>query len=511
METIKPSAQNAATPGETRAKGALASRSMETTLAGTVTIAAGADRYLTERQAEILERRGINLELAAKMRWRSSGRSGFGEMIEIPYFRKGREVNCKTRSIEGEKRFYQVEGGEKCFYNVDAIDDLGEETLVITEGEMDCMIALQCGYVAVSVPDGAPKDAVGDRQSVKYDYLADIPAKVKKIILAVDGDGPGVNLMHDLSIRLGKHRCMWVKYPAGCKDLNDAYLKGGEKAVSEALKDAKYLQISGIYRMSELPPLPEAVVYDVGIDALYDHYRLRCGDFSVVTGIPSHGKSTFMNHIAFNMAKIHGWGIAFASFEQQPQTEHLKALRVLHGGSHKEADAWIDRCFTFIVQQDEDNEPKDLAWLLDRMAAAVVRHNAKMIIIDPWNDLEHGYARREMTMTEYVGRAIKEFKRFSRQFMVHVCVIAHPAKLQKNKDGAYPIPTAYDISDSAHWYNRPEQVVVIHRQPSGNTLVRIAKSRYHYALGNPGDVELKFDKETFRFDAPATTRSWVAE
>jgi len=510
METEKHSALNAHTPGETSMSLVSPSRSRTDTLAGTVTIAGGADRPLTQKQIDILEGRGINVELAVRMGWRSAGRSGYGETIEIPYYRGGREVNCKTRSIEGEKRFHQVEGGEKCLYNVDAIRDVGDEPLIITEGEMDSMIALQCGYVAVSVPDGAPKDAIGDKQTVKYDYLRDVPPGLKKIILATDGDNAGANLLHDLGIRLGKHRCQWVKYPPGCKDLNDVFKAWGSTGVREIIAVAQYLHIDGLHRLSELPPRPEMAACDIGIAAMKDHLKLRPGDFSVMTGIPSHGKSTFANQLAFNMAKNHGWHICFASFEQEPQTEHRKALRTLYHGrpaylqgneDMTAADRWIDEHFSFIVPDEDSNEWFDIAWLKDRMAAAVTRHNAKMIVIDPWNELDHVFNSHEMTLTQYVGSSIKELKRFARRFIVHVMVIAHPAKLQKDKkDGTYPIPSAYDISDSAHWYNKTDQIIVVHRTKANNTLIRVAKSRYHYALGKPGDVELRFDDYTYRYE-----------
>jgi RecA-family ATPase len=68
-----------------------------------------------------------------------------------------------------------------------------------------------------------------------------------------------------------------------------------------------------------------------------------------------------------------------------------------------------------------------LDWMLDRMEVAVVRHGVQVIVIDPWNEMDHTRARDE-TMTEYVGRAIKALKRFARKFQVHLIVIAHPTK-----------------------------------------------------------------------------------
>lgn len=505
MQTKKLSAQDAATLDATKQSLVSVSESRRKKQNTCVTIADFEAVYLNQRQQGILEKRGMNLEFIAKMGWRGTRRGGIGSAIEIPYFRNGKEVNCKTRSIEGDKLFFQVEGGEKCFYNVDAIKDVSDSPLIITEGEMDCIIALQCGHIAISVPDGAPKEAIGDKDTVKYDYLSDIPSSINKIILATDGDNPGANLLNDLALRLGKHRCMWVKYPKGCKDLNDTFMAWGERGVKETLSRAQYMQIDGLYRMNDLPPLPQQEALHIGIDALKDNLKIRRGDLSVVTGVPSMGKTVFTNQLAFNMAKNHGWDVCFASFEQPPQTEHRRSLRTIYSNrpayllSSEElakADEWINEKFSFIVPSDDAEA--DMTWLTDRMAAAVVRHNAKLIIIDPWNELDHMYNQQQVSLTQYVGQAIKQLKRFAKKFMVHVMVVAHPAKMRRDKDGKYPIPTAYDISDSSHWYNKPEQIVVVHREEH-ETLIRVAKSRYHNSLGKPGDVKVKYDDYTLTY------------
>lgn len=499
-------AQNAHTQGEIKQSHASASQSGITKqFSNAITVDTPVARPLSQKHQDALEARGVNLEVAARMNWRE----GQNDTIEIPYYKNGIEVNCKTRTIIGEKRFFQRQGGEKCLYNVDSIRELGEADLIVTEGEMDAIIALQCGFIAVSVPDGAPSQAIGDKETVKYDYLSDIPPSIKRIILAVDTDAAGINLMNDLALRLGKHRCMWVKYPVGCKDLNDAFIKYGEAGVRKSIANARYVKVSGLFKLSDLPPLPEFTAYDVGISGLEEHFKLRQGDFSVITGIPSHGKSTFANNLAFNMANNHGWHVCFASFEQPPQTEHRDALSTLFNGrpaylqndsERVKADAWINENISFITPDDDADGDFDLTWLMDAMAAAVTRYNAKLIIIDPWNELDHIYNQQQVSMTQYVGMAIKELKRFAKKFMVHVMVIAHPAKMKKDKDGVYPVPSAYDISDSSHWYNKPEQVVVIHRQENGTTLARIAKSRYHNKLGKPADIELVFNDYNNRYN-----------
>jgi twinkle protein len=481
METTKQPAQNVRTQEKTNQIDASQSQLKAGKQSGYATI------------ADLEDLRGLSLETLAKLGWRD-GREGF---IEIPFIKEGVEVNIKYRTFGRDKKFYQS-GGEKCLYNHDAIkaSEVGSEALLITEGEVDCATALQCGYLAVSVPNGAPSQEIGDKESSQYDYLGEIPKSLKQIILCTDDDAAGHNLMNDLALRLGKHRCKFVKYPKGCKDLNETFMKYGRKGVDETIKRASYTKVAGVYKMSELPPIqePESKSAQIGIDL-----NFRRGDFSVLTGIPSHGKSTFANTIAYNLSK-QGWKTCFASLEQQPQTDHKWALSGLHyqrpphllnKAQIDEAEKWIDKNFVFLVP-DDSLEDFDLEWLRDAMATAVFRYGVDMIIVDPWNELDHIFDGRKESITQYVGRAIKALKRFAKEYNIHLMVVAHPAKMQKNNNGQYPVPSAYDISDSAHWYNKPDQIFVIHRDEEG-TLLRYAKSRYHNKLGKPADYRLEYD------------------
>jgi twinkle protein len=469
----------------------------------TATTAAG----LSEAAQTILERRGLDLEMLARLGWRSSKKTtASSEFIEIPYWKDGKEVNCKTRSISGEKRFYQVQGGEKIFYNIDAIGYAQTEhrPLVICEGEMDCVAALQAGFLAVSVPDGAPARQIENEQSSKYDYLEGFP-KDLEVIICADGDAAGANLLHDLGARFGRHRCKWIHYPDGCKDLNDILLKHGVGAVKSAIEAATWLKVDGIYKMRDLPPIPSPLGHRLDVIPI----TIRKGDFSVWTGVPSHGKTSFMNYVCFVLAQT-GWNICNASFEQKPQTQHRYALRTMFNQKAarlqsddelRKADAFIDQKYVFMVPNVDSDDDVDLGWVLDKMAASVYRYGTDMFVIDPWNEMDHNYPRSSMSQTEYTGFAVKQLKKFASRHQVHVAVIAHPAKMQRNRDGKYPMPTLYDIADSAHWFNKPDLGVIVHRSEGGN-IIKVQKSRYHNDIGEPDEYPVEFDKETFRFTKP---------
>lgn len=464
---------------------------------------------------KLLEARGLDAELLSKLGVQSLERSD-GEWIAIPFFADGKPVNWKYRTIKGEKRFQQDKDARKTFWNVDVIGDktLADQPLIITEGEFDAMIAMQCGFVrVVSVPDGAPAQEIGDKESQKYTYLDDAAGlkDVREIILCTDGDGPGANLLQDLSLRLGKARCRFVVYPKGCKDLNEAFQKYDAKGVTQTIARAKWCKVKGKFAMSELPPVPERHVFKIGINGLEKHYNVRLGDFAIVTGIPSHGKTAFINDICCNMVHNHGWKVAIASFEQNPQVDHKRNLRTWHSGklmrdmTREElaaADKWIDANFVFLVP-DED-EDVTLEWTLQTAAAAVLQDGCKLLVIDPWNEMDH-LRPDSMSLTEYTGFAIKQIKKMAQKYNIHVIVAAHPAKPMRRPDGKIRPPSLYDVSDSAHWYNKPDVGMIIHRETNSKTLVRISKSRYHDQIGRPGDWYASFDPRTNRF------AEWVDE
>ncbi len=139
-----------------------------------------------------------------------------------------------------------------------------------------------------------------------------------------------------------------------------------------------------------------------------------------------------------------------------------------------------------------------LAWTLERCAAAIIQHGARLIVIDPWNEMDH-VRPQDMSLTEYTGFAIKQFRKLAHKYQVHVIVAAHPAKQRKNEDGRLSIPSLYDISDSAHWYNKADCGIVIHRLDETKTIIRVAKSRYHDVIGKPGDMEASFSIDDGRY------------
>lgn len=479
-----------------------------------------------------LEARGLDIELADRLGFASAQR-GDGEALVIPFKRDGQVVRQKYRRFDagqGVPKWSQDKGGIRCAWNEDVLrdQDLSGRPLIITEGELDAVAAIQCGFLrTISVPDGAPPPGQRSedelRDGAKYAWMADLKPLLHKdhvpeIILACDGDENGAALLQDLSILLGRYRCKFVTYPkaprdaqealgrARCKDLNEVLQFYGQRGVTETIAKAEWLRVDGVYKLTELPPVAATPVYEIGFDAFGEHFKLRPGDFSVWTGIPSHGKSTFLNDVMCRVAHEHGLKIGWASFEQQPQTDHRRYLRTWilktkpaawTGPMIAAADDWIDRHHVFLHPKEDEDVTLD--WFLEKAEIAVTRHGVKVLVADPWNEMDHEYDMRSMTEAQYINRSIKELRRFGRAFQVHIAVVAHPTKMQKSADGSYPIPSLYDINGGAVWHNKADLGVIVYREDEDNTRIKTAKSRYHDVIGRPGSVLMQFCADDRRF------------
>jgi twinkle protein len=197
-----------------------------------------------------------------------------------------------------------------------------------------------------------------------------------------------------------------------------------------------------------------------------------------------------------------------ASFEAIPQLDHRRALRTWYNSDLvinqdatqiAKADEWADEYFRFLVP--EEDEDVSLDWIIERISTAAIRDHIKLAIIDPWNELDHERPA-DMTMTEYVGAALRRLKRMARTLGLHLIIAAHPAKMHRNRDGKFPTPTLHDISDSAMWANRADVGIVIERIDGveNQTSVQVVKSRFHDQIGTPGDIMLRFVHERGCYD-----------
>ena len=435
--------------------------------------------------------------------------------IQFPYFRDGECINIKYRQTDA-KNFRMYGGAERILYGHDDI----AETTIIVEGEVDKLsLAVAGHWNAVSVPDGAPSPNTKEYSS-KFDYLDAAKDKldsVKWFILAVDNDAPGQKLEEELARRLGRERCRRVIWPVGCKDANDVLLKHGKEALVACIDQAKPYPLAGVFEVLDLSDKVTAI-YERGMPpaaptgwrALEGLYSVRPGELTVITGIPSHGKSAFLDAMMINLARKEGWSFGVFSPENQPLEMHVSKLAETVVGKpftqgHTErmnvderdqAIAWLHQHVKFILPGEPSVE-----CILSLAKALVFRYGIRGLVIDPWNEVEHSRPP-ELSETEYISRCLSRIRAFAREHAVHVWVVVHPTKLLKDKDGQYPVPTPYDCAGSAHWRNKSDNCLAVWREMDpDNRVVEIHIQKIRFKdVGQAGHkAELVFHRPTNRF------------
>ena len=169
--------------------------------------------------------------------------------------------------------------------------------------------------------------------------------------------------------------------------------------------------------------------------------------------------------------------------------------------SFEELDAamdWVDDRFHLIRYEDEQLPSVD--WVLEIAKAAVYRYGIRGLVIDPYNELDH-QRPSSMSETEYVSQMLTKVKRFAQTAGVHVWFVAHPRQHHEWKGQA---PNLYDISGSAHFINKADNGIVVHRnrdpnsQSSAQVEILVRKVR-NKAAGTIGNCILEYERINGRY------------
>lgn len=424
--------------------------------------------------------------------------------VQFNYYRNGELINTKFRT--GDKMFKMVQGAELLPYNIDSLK--GEKTCIITEGEMDALSFYEVGFrTVVSVPNGA-------NANLEWldDYMEDYFEDKAVIFVASDSDTKGVVLRDELLRRFGIDRCRVVEYGDGCKDANDHLQKYGADSLRECVTNAREVPVEGVFTVADFEDRLDAL-FEQGLQRgetighpNFDEYcSFQTKMLCVITGIPNHGKSEFLDEITYLLNLRYGWKFAYFSPENEPLEFHTSKLiekfvgkpygkATMPRNEYNYAKQHLNGNFFFINPADDFETDT----ILDISTSLVRRNGIKGLIIDPYNYLEDDRGRSE---TEFVSKLLSKLKTFAKRNDVLVFLVAHPTKLQKNKEGVYNPPDLYDISGSANFNNKADIGISVfrHFEPEEVCVeVNILKHRFKH-LGRKGTVYFKYNLKNGRY------------
>jgi twinkle protein len=418
------------------------------------------------------------------------------EVVCFPYFIEDKQINIKFRGPE--KSFKLIPNAELNWYNVNCIRNNKE--IIIVEGEIDALTWIENGFEnVISVPNGA---------NSKLEFLdIEMFNHIEKIYLGTDMDTPGIKLRDELIRRFTPERCYLINYKQ-YKDAND-YLCGYnglefKKLINESLP----VPIKGIVEIGSL--YNEIVdLYENGIQSglklniheIDNYITWESGRLAIVTGTPSSGKSEFIDFLITRLNLLHGWKSALFTPENYPLKYHYRKLHEKFSGKQfdKKRDVsdieiifdHIEKNFFYILNEDD----MTIDSILLSAKTLVKQKGIKVLVIDPFNKIEHAYDSRAMSETKYIGTFLTKLTNFAKFNDVLVFLIAHPVKMQRNE-----IPNLYNISGSANFYNQCDYGFIVHRNEGNNVSIIWQKIKFKN-LGQIGESSLNYNYNNGRYES----------
>ena len=419
--------------------------------------------------------------------------------IQFNYFINEQLINTKFR--DGRKNFKLVKGAEKVFYNINNI--VNHDWCVIVEGEMDALSLYEVGITnVISVPNGATLNRLNlDYLDNCIEYFDD----KQKIILATDSDEAGQNLQQELIRRFGAEVC-WLADFGIHKDANDLLIADGRNALIDAIHNSTAVPLENVVTVNDINDELEEFIYEgfkpgyqVGLDNFDSIFSTYTGQFITVTGVPSSGKSDFVDRMAVGYQMKYGWKTAFASPENKPTFLHAhKLIRKIGGWMPKQDDLGTDkwnRCFEVV----NDNfyfieaERYDLDAVLKKGAELVKRKGIKCLVIDPYNKVKMKGAG-DLSITDATMEYLAKVEAFAKKYDVLVIIVAHPTKMYKKDDGTIDEPTMYNIKGGGEWYDASYHGLLVHRNYNNNTVkVKVLKVKFQNLGENQAEAHFKWN------------------
>ena len=419
--------------------------------------------------------------------------------IHFNYFVGGELINIKYR--DGRKNFKLFKGAEKVFYNIDNI--IGYEYCIIVEGEMDALSLYEAGISnVISVPNGATLNSNNlDYLDNCIDYFSD----KEKVIIAVDSDEAGQALQSELVRRLGAEICYIANFD-DCKDANEYLLKYGKQKLAECISGAKPVPLENVTTFRDIEGEITDFVkngfkkgFQIGIPNFDEIFSTYTGQFITVTGIPSSGKSDFVDQMVVGYNQNYGWKTAFASPENAPTYLHAHKLmrKVWQDMPRKDqigSDKWnqvadhVNDNFFFI-----DMDRYTLESVLRKGAELVKRKGIKCLVIDPFNKVRDVDAKTE-DVNRYTMEYLTKIETFAKKFDVLVIVVAHPTKMYKDANGKIEEPTMYNIKGGGEWYDASYHGLLVHRDYDNKTVkAKVLKVKFQNLGENGAEAHFKWE------------------
>ena len=399
-----------------------------------------------------LESRGISKQTAEK--YSITCQKDKDNILVFPFYDENNVLQfVKYRKTDFDKE--KDKNKEWCEVNCKPIlfgmgqCDFTNDTLVMTEGQIDSLSVAECGIKnAVSVPTGA-------KGFTWVPYCWDFLTRFKRLIIFGDYEKGHITLLEEMRSRFSHGTVLHVRESdyLDCKDANELLQKHGRNAVIDAVKNAVPVGNPHIKKIADVRrvDMSQLECFGSGIHALD---KLTGGMFFgrliLLTGERGKGKSTLASqfgifgikagyNVFYYSGELNDWNVQ-DWFERQIAGARYINKRVTKENGifysvdqvyvHRISSWYGEHAYLYDNEILMESEAGEHETLIQTMETAIKQYACKMIIIDNLmtaleDDLSSDLYRQQ---TVFVTQLAKVAKRYD----VLILLVAHPKKSQNS-------------------------------------------------------------------------------
>jgi len=427
--------------------------------------------------------------------------------IHFNYFIGGELINVKYRGPK--KSFKLAKNAELVLSGIDRW--MQDNEVLLCEGEIDELSYIEAGFLNVSsVPNGA-----GSTNLQYIDNCYKYFENKDKVYLSIDNDEAGEKLQKELIRRLGAERCYLIDL-GDYKDANEALMNEGVEYLQRAVFEAKLVPIKNVKTYASLRERYRDFIlngskpgYQIGLKSFDDVFSTYTKQHITVTGIPTHGKSDWVDQMTIGYAINYGFKTAYYSVENQPEELHIdKIIQKIYGKKpniddfntplFQKVERFVNDHF-FLMNFDEDDDiiKSDLDSVLEKAAELVKRKGIRVVVLDPFNKIPLKGVDRSKDAV-YTTAYLNRIERFEKRYDCIVIPVAHPVKMD-NK-GVMIEPNFYSIKGGGEWYDMSPHGLCVFRDFDLNLVkIKVMKCKFRNLGVNQAHVYFAWNPENGRY------------
>lgn len=441
----------------------------------------------------------------------------------FPMSDEGTLVGWKAITLHG-KKFFSVGSTRGCDpFGMERAMRVGGKTLYITEGEYDaialdyCLVKSQEGkdwgkkmYPVISLTAGGGSITKNLKKIRKR-----IKSKFKEIVLVLDNDEVGK--LAEKAAREVMPEVKVVDKPKGCKDANDALIKGLAIEMGNAtLWEAHKLPIVGVVRVSSILARglskPVMGLSYPSQELTEMTYGQRFGEAVCLGAGVGVGKTVTAHWFGAHNMTVHKEPVFNVLLEEQNDYTLRAICGAIDGIPYNNPKAVYeeDRMIAtaeslndklFLWESDEDQSMRfDMDEIISAIRFNALEYGCKFVYLDNWTRLVDHLDTG--TANEFINRYASEIEGLAAQLGIHIMTYSHlnaPKFGPSHEEGAEVYASQFTGSKGIMRSFPMLMSFMRNKHASGdnmdknNSILAVIKNRKY---GGEGQIRTKYDTNT---------------